>query len=118
MTEIKDGLIVVSVEQIGTMLPGTNGHMIFLNDSFASKLISLCGGGLQLLRQEGKTTEYECPICHNGRIRVKKLIPDYSGGCRPVPSTMRHVGDTIDCDCTNPECKAIFFGSYTFMYID
>jgi len=114
MTEIKDGLIVVSVEQIGTCV--MDGQLVLLSDSFASTLISRYW--LQRLPSLGVATEYKCPICHNGRIRVKKLTPNYSGGCRPVPSTMHHVGDKIECDCTNPECKTEFSGSHTFRWID
>jgi hypothetical protein len=114
MDEKKDNVIVVSVEQIGTSFLG--GRLVFLSDSFANKLISRWS--LQRLPSEGVATEYECPICHKGRIRAIRLTPNYSVGCRPVPSTMHHVGDKIECDCTNPECKAKFSGSHTFMWID
>ena len=110
MTEIKDDHIVVSVEEIGSRVGG-GSNQVTLHSDFVGRLLTEYG-------VDEKKTRYKCPVCHKGVLRKTKVTPNYSFAKRMGRETKRHVGDSIECDCTNPECNATFVGYCTFTWID
>ncbi len=102
-------------EEMGHILMLELPHWMYLFPSFISEKglpVSRLFDGI------GQLSNVTCPFCKNGVLRLAKIEPIYSGGANPNPSTLHHVGNKLEYDCSNPVCDAIFSGDYRWMWID
>ena len=103
-------------EEMGYVpMPEQLPHWIYLFPSFISeKGLSVS----RLFDGIGQLSNVTCPFCKNGVLRLAKIEPIYSGGANPHPSTLHHVGNKLEYDCSNTVCDATFSGNYRWMWID
>lgn len=106
---------VYDIKEMGVVVYEKLVHLFdsFLRDKLGASMLDA-----RSFFQKSEPTKVGCPFCKKGFLRLENVQPEYSGGPHPVPMNMRHVGNKYEYGCSNSECGARFFGTYTWMHID
>ena len=102
---------------MGSLMGKDYPHMIYLFSSFIGQELGM-GNKFLDERKINTITNVCCPFCDTGSLKLSRVKANYSGGANPLPPTKHHVGNSYEFRCSNEECDARFFGSYTWMHID
>jgi len=99
-----------SLEEMGQIL---QGRKVLLHQSFLSDRLS---AGAVDTERVGEVEDIKCPLCHKGHLKLTKVSPKFQESRSALKSY--HTGNDYKYCCTNPNCSAVFVGSYTWQFID
>jgi len=99
-------------------IPGYGSKEIYLFSSFLTQKLGASQLDADPIFRKKEPTKIGCPFCKTGFLKLESVEPNYSGGPGPVPRELKHSGNSYCYICSNGECKAIFYGSIRWLYID
>lgn len=104
-------------EEMGIL--GYGSKEIYLFDSFLRDKLGASSLDTEpIFAKKDKLTKVGCPFCNEGFLKLDSIKPNYSGGPGRTPRTLHHSGNSYRFICSNEQCRAIFYGSIKWLYID